>query len=329
LFSFKPIKYVLLFASVLFACLLGFYAYLHSPLISNDKPAVIIRFEKHASASSLAQTLKVVGLVHSSSLVQFVLRTQGLSTQLKAGVYQVHPGEDLLHLLKRIVAGEVLIAHFAIIAGSTQEKINQNLQLAPYLTHHSASWLAIQGNYINAEGLVLADTYQYQGGSDSLSLLKQAHENLSRYLNKAWESRNMELPYKSPYELLIAASIIEKETALKEERPLIASVIVNRLKKNMPLQMDPTVIYGLGSRYLGKLTHQDLTLPSPYNTYRLRGLPPTPIAVVGKEAIIAAAHPSTSDYLYFVAKGDGSHQFSVSYAQHKQAIFISSSEYSQ
>lgn len=175
-------------------------------------------------------------------------------------------------------------------------------------------------NYPSAEGLLLADTYQYQGGSSSKALLEQAHRNLLNYLNISWTNRAANLPYKTPYELLIAASIIEKETAIAQERKLISGVMVNRLKKKMPLQMDPTVIYGLGNQYTGKLTHNDLLIESPYNSYLNRGLPPTPIAMVGKEAIDAAAHPQLSNYLYFVAKGDGTHQFSETYEQQKQAI---------
>ena len=172
----------------------------------------------------------------------------------------------------------------------------------------------------SSEGLLLADTYQYNACSQARDVLNRAHSNLQHYLEASWQQRAANLPYKTPYDLLIAASIIEKETANSNEKRLISSVIVNRLRKFMPLQMDPTVIYGLGTAYTGKLTHNDLQIDSPYNTYRYRGLPPTPIAMVGKDAIDAAAHPASTNFLYFVARGDGTHYFSTSYNEQKSAI---------
>ena len=191
---------------------------------------------------------------------------------------------------------------------------------ATHLEYHPEDWSSIQDHHINAEGLLLADTYQYNAGSTSKTLLKQAHHNLIQYLDGVWKSRDPNLPYKTPYELLTAASIIEKETALASERQLISGVVVNRLKKGMPLQMDPTVIYSLQEKYTGKLSHNDLQVDSPYNSYKHRGLPPGPIAMVGKDSINAAAHPQWSNYLYFVARGDGGHHFSETYVQQINAI---------
>lgn len=175
--------------------------------------------------------------------------------------------------------------------------------------------------FSNFEGLYLADTYQYNAGSDAETLLLSAHINLKKCLFNAWEQRNLSLPYTSPYELLIVASILEKESALNEDKRLISGVIVNRLRKNMPLQMDPTVIYGLQDKYKGKLSHDDLQIESEYNTYRKRGLPPTPIAIVSCESINAASQPNLTDYLYFVAKkNSGKHIFSKTYLEHRKAI---------
>ena len=296
------------------------YRVVKAPLRLKNNDAMIISLDRTASAYQFVRILKEHQLIDSTKIFLLMIRTQGLAHQLKAGVYQIKPGETASQLLDRVVKGDVVTQNFPIIAGTTQQKIAKDLILATYLEYHPEDWSSIKEAHPNAEGLVLADTYQYRGGSRSNVLLDQAHQNLMNYLDASWSNRIPDLPYRTPYELLIAASIIEKETAIPEERSLISGVMVNRLKKKMPLQMDPTVIYALGHRYKGKLSHKDLLIDSPYNSYRYRGLPPTPIAMVGKNALDAAAHPKLSKYLYFVAKGDGQHQFSETYEQQKQAI---------
>lgn len=296
------------------------YSLVKAPLIPATNSPQIISLDRSASAYQFVHLLKEKKLIRSTRLLLLIIRFEGLSQQLKAGVYQINPGENALQLLHRVAAGDVVTQNFTIIEGTTQQKVTQELIKANYLHYHPEDWSAIKGSYPNAEGLLLADTYQYHGGSSSKSLLEQAHKNLMAYLNSSWANRSPNLPYRNPYELLIAASIIEKETALAQEKKLISGVLVNRLKKKMPLQMDPTVIYALGNSYKGKLSHNDMLINSPYNSYIHRGLPPTPIAMVGKETIDAAAHPQPSKYLYFVAKGDGSHQFSETYEQQKKAI---------
>ncbi len=207
-----------------------------------------------------------------------------------------------------------------IAEGATLWQITKQLQTIPYLSHVEPDWSVLSNDHLNAEGMLLADTYHFPAGSAASFLLKQAHGYLGMYLNRAWVSRDPSLPYKTPYELLIAASIIEKEAAIPQERQLISGIIVNRLHLHMPLQMDPIVIYGLGPEHQGRLTHQDLQIDSLYNAYKHRGLPPTPIAMVGISALEAAAHPLKSDFLYFVANGDGTHHFSVTYAEQRAAI---------
>lgn len=296
------------------------YKFEYSPLIFATNTEQIVTVEPNSSAAQFTQQLKNKQLIQAPNFFLALIRYKGLSQQLKAGVYQIKPGESAMNFLHRVVAGDVLVKHLTIVEGTTAQKIAQDLATASYLEYHPQDWQLIKDNHPNAEGLLLADTYQYRGGSKSLALLQQAHKNLTHYLDTAWASRAADLPYKNAYELLIAASIIERETAIAQEKKIISGIVINRLKKNMPLQMDPTVIYGLGNQLKGKLTHNDLLIDSPYNTYRNRGLPPTPIAMVGKEAIDAAAHPQLSNYLYYVAKGDGSHQFSENYEQQKQAI---------
>lgn len=317
----KLILYVVILFFVSFSYLFwNFYSLVAKPLLAKQELPVIINLDRTTSASQFVQTLKEKNLIHYQRPLLMIIRVTGLSQRLKAGVYQIKPGETAIQLLYRVVSGDVLTQNFTIIAGTTQQKIAQDLAKASYLDYHPSDWSLIQENHSNAEGLVLADTYQYQGGSSSKSLLEHAHRKLISYLNTVWANRAPNLPYKNPYELLTAASIIEKETAVPQERQLISGVMVNRINKKMPLQMDPTVIYGLGAAYTGKLSHNDMQVDSPYNSYRYRGLPPTPIAMVSKEALDAASHPQLSNYLYFVAKGDGTHQFSETYLQQRQAI---------
>ncbi|MGL6028637.1 MAG: endolytic transglycosylase MltG [Legionella sp.] len=303
-----------------FLLLAGFvYQQINTPMrvVTDNR---VIKLDRAASAHQFVNALKNKQLIDSSRLLLSIIRFKGLSHKLKAGIYEIKQGETALELLDRVVAGDVLVEYFTIIEGTTQQRVNKELMNAPYLEYHEGDWNSIKGSHANSEGLLLADTYQYNGGSSSKFVLELANKSLINYLNKAWDGRDNNLPYQTPYELLIAASIIEKETSLKDEKKIISGVIVNRLNVRMPLQMDPTVIYGLGDRYKGKLAHNDMQDNSPYNTYRNRGLPPTPIAMVGKEAIDAAAHPQQSKYLYFVAKGDGSHHFSENYTQQRQAI---------
>lgn len=310
----------MLFFAIAFSMLgFGLHRLLYKPM-SLMKVGQIIHVDKFSSASAFAHILKANKLIDSESLFLFLIRIQGLSGQLKAGIYAVKQGESAQQFLQRVVDGDVLRMAFPIIEGTTQKQIATHLAQSSYLIYRAVDWEAIRGDFPSAEGLLLADTYRYEAGSNSYDLLMQARNNLQLYLQEKWQQRSKGLPYKTSYEMLITASILEKEASLSSEKKLISGVIVNRLNKNMPLQMDPTVIYALGDRYDGHLTRQDLRFDSPYNTYRYRGLPPTPIAMVGKDAIDAAAQPLKTDYLYFVAKGDGTHHFSETYEEQKKAV---------
>ena len=290
------------------------------PMVAKGGEPFIVAVEKNTSASEFVQMLKSKHLIKSSRLFLTLIKMQGLTQRLKAGIYQIKPGESAQIFLYRVAAGEVMVESFRIIEGTSLNQVITNLQNAQYLNYNPIDWKSIVGDHPNPEGLLLANTYNYNAGSDAKPLLQLANQHLKQVLESNWENRSPGLPYKSSYELLIAASIIEKETSLADEKKIIAGVVVNRLKKHMPLQMDPTVIYALGENYNGKLSHNDMSVNSPYNTYVYRGLPPTPIAMVGKEAIEAAAHPLETNYLYFVAKGDGSHHFSSTYEEQKEAI---------
>ena len=299
---------------------LELYRIIYRPISIQNNESVIIRVEKSTTAQALVRTMYAQGWVGSVRLWTYLIREEGLSAKLRSGIYQVQVGESAQNLLHRIVAGDVLRKSFMIRPGTTVSQISKDLQMAPYLDYKASDWSELDGQHSAPEGLLLADTYVYDAGSSAQALLRRAHKQLDNVLTQAWQNRNPALPYKNPYELLVAASILEKEAALPAERRLISGVIMNRLKIHMVLQMDPTVIYALGDEYAGKLTHQQMTVDSPYNTYRYKGLPPTPIAMVSMDAIDAASHPEISAYLYFVAKGDGTHVFHTKYAEHLEAI---------
>lgn len=299
---------------------LELYRVMYRPIPIQADESIIIRVDKSTSATALIHTMRAQGWINSERLWSYLIRMEGLSSKLRAGIYQVHPGESVQQLLQRIVSGDVLRKSFMIRPGSTITQITQDLKAAAYLDYQAQDWSELDSEHKVVEGLLLADTYSYDAGSRGRDVLERAHAQLVKVLAQAWQNRSPLLPYQSSYELLIVASILEKEAALPHERRLISGIILNRLKTHMFLQMDPTVIYALGDEYHGSLTHQQMSVDSPYNTYRYKGLPPTPIAMVGRDAIDAAAHPEMSENLYFVAKGDGTHEFSATYAKHRAAI---------
>ena len=311
---------LLLMGGLITAFKLNHLLYQPLPKIANGTQPFIIQLNKNTSAVSFVYLLKRNQLIQSPRLLLLYIRLHGFSKHLKAGVYEIKAGETARQLLQHVLDGDVFVLPFRITDGTTQHNVTVQLEHLPYLTQQADDWAAIAAGHLSAEGLLLADTYHYEAGSRSAHLLLTAHTNLMQFLDKCWATRNANLPYKTPYEMLIAASIIEKEASKPDEKRLISGIIVNRLLKRMPLQMDPTVIYALGVQYKGKLTHQDLSIDSPYNTYKHYGLPPTPIAMVGRDAIDAAAHPTPTQYLYFVASGDGSHHFSETYVQQREAI---------
>ena len=245
---------------------------------------------------------------------------------LKTGTYQVTPNDTLMSLIDKISQGKEFQAHITFIEGTTLKEWLLQLQNNPMVARSDASIkLEVLVEQLGLkteqpEGWFFPDTYAFTVGTKDVELLKRAHDRMSATLDTQWQQRAPNLPYQTPYQALIMASIIEKETGLVSEQPRIASVFVNRLRKKMRLQTDPTVIYGLGERYKGDITRAHLREKTAYNTYRINGLPPTPIAMPGLSAIKAALNPEQSDYLYFVSKGNGSHQFSKTLTEHNQAV---------
>lgn len=251
-------------------------------------------------------------------------RFTGDAGRIKAGEYRIDAVESPRSLLAKLVAGDVIRYSVTLIEGWNLRQVLAALHGAPKLAQSIASVGQISQTLnlseAHAEGLFYPDTYSYQLGDSDADVLRLAHAALQRHLDEAWRMRSPDLPLSDPYELLTLASIVEKESSAAADRPLIAGVFANRLRRDMRLQTDPTVIYGLGAEFDGNLTRRHLRTPSPYNTYLNKGLPPTPIAASSKAALLASARPEPSDYLYFVARGDGTSQFSSTLAEHNAAV---------
>ncbi|MCV6591220.1 MAG: endolytic transglycosylase MltG [Marinobacterium sp.] len=278
------------------------------------------------SFSELQQALSRNGWIDNKHYFRLLARESGLGRRLKAGEYEVPVGTTPLSLLQILASGRSIQHRVTLVEGSRFSELKAQLLSDSRLTHlltnmdNKALLAELKTDWKHPEGLFLAETYQFQRGDSDLSILLRAHRLLKEKLNAAWQQRTDKKSYKVPYEALIMASIIEKETAQPRERPQIAGVFARRLSKGMRLQTDPTVIYGMGDRYVGNITRADLRRPTPYNTYVIKGLPPTPIATVGVEAIEAALNPAEGKALYFVARGDGSHVFSNTLRQHNRAV---------
>ncbi len=254
-------------------------------------------------------------------------RIESGARDLKLGEYELRPGQTLLDALRMIRQGDVITYRLTIIEGWNYAQLRTALRERPRLKQVTAQWSdkevmqALGKPDLHPEGQFLPETYTYTAGISDLDLLRQAHQALDDVLQEAWSARSEDLPLDTPLQALTLASIIEKETALSEERQLIAGVFTNRLRKGMRLQTDPTVIYGLGADFDGNLRRRDLRSDTPYNTYTRHGLPPTPIALAGRASIRAAVNPQTTDKLYFVATGQGGeHHFSATLQEHNAAV---------
>ncbi len=297
-----------------------------APITRADAPPMEFSINAGSSLRSSAQQIAAAGVPVNPMLLELLARISGKASKLKAGNYELKPGTTPLELIDQLQRGEFAQEALAIIEGWTFKQMRQAIAGHPALKHDTAAWsdkellAKITTQYSMPEGLFFPDTYLFAKGSSDLQIYKQAHALLQKRLNDAWAQRDATLPYKSPYDALIMASIIEKETGQKAERGMIAAVFVNRLKQGMLLQTDPTVIYGMGDKFQGNIRKRDLETDTPYNTYIRVGLPPTPIALPGAESLQAAMRPANSDALYFVSRGNGTSHFSNNLGDHNRAV---------
>jgi UPF0755 protein len=280
-----------------------------------------------ARFAHVASALAAQGVVARPRSWVLYARWKGLDTAIKAGEYEIEPGMTPRELLGKIVSGQVVLHSLTIVDGWRVQDLllamRRNPDILSTLPDKAMDLMDKLGfPGMNAEGQFLPETYRFPSGTSDVELLRQAHAALARALDAAWEGRDSSIPLRNANELLIAASIVEKESGLPDELPKIAGLYLHRLSIGMRLQADPTVIYGLGDAYDGDLHTVDLRTDGPYNTYTRTGLPPTPIALTGAAAIAATARPERTDALYFVAsgKGDGSHVFSATLEQHNAAV---------
>jgi UPF0755 protein len=278
------------------------------------------------SLHGLAVQLQKSRIVKLPFAFRLVGRLLNKSTGLKAGVYEIKHPLSPLALYEKIERGDVTQSAVQFIEGWNIREVRAALRQQESLVHASETMsddkllAAIGASEAHVEGLFFPDTYFFSPRSTDIEILRRAYRAQRDKLNTEWQDRAADLPYRTPYEALIMASIIEKETGVELERPRIAAVFINRLKLGMRLQTDPTVIYGLGARFDGNLRKADLQQDTPYNTYAHTGLPPTPIAMPGTAAVHAALHPATTDALYFVSRGNGTHVFSSSLEAHNRAV---------
>jgi len=311
-------------AAVLLASWLFVKHWYTSPLALTEP--VRIELSSGQSFSSFSEQLAAMGIIDNPSLWTWQARLSGQARAVKAGEYLVVPGDSPESLLDRLIRGEGITYQVQLIEGWTVQQALGALRAHDALVHE------LEGVDVNtllsvlglppghAEGMFFPDTYQFQRGASDADILRRAYAKLQQELAAAWESRDAGLPYSTPYEALIAASLIEKETGRESDRARIAQVFVTRLNRGMRLQTDPSVIYGVGSAFNGDLTRSHLREDTVYNTYTRKGLPPTPIALVGINSLKAALHPAPGEYLYFVARGDGSSEFSLSLEEHQLAV---------
>ena len=294
----------------------------------------LLTIERGTTGSKLAALLEQEKILEHADLLPWLLKLQPQLNKVKAGTYSLTGVKTLQDLLDMINSGKEAQFSVKFIEGKTFKEWRKNLENAPYLKQTlqgktdkeimalldipAVSKAVYEWN--NMEGWLYPDTYNYTPNSTDLELLKRSTTRLQKALDKAWNERDENLPLADPYQMLILASIVEKETGIAAERPQVASVFINRLKANMKLQTDPTVIYGMGESYTGNIRKKDLETMTPYNTYMIEGLPPTPIAMVSESALQAVAHPAKTDFYYFVADGSGGHKFTRNLNEHNKAV---------
>jgi UPF0755 protein len=327
----RIVKYTIFvfIAAALAAAIIGlqFRSFLVSPL-AVPADGALFDITPGSAFAQVSNDLAAADIKERADYFRWYARISGKAGAVQAGEYHIEAGTTPLQLLDKFTGGEVRLYSFTIVEGWTYRELLAALEASDNVaaTIEFEDWLflleTLNAEYDHPEGLFLPETYRFPKGTTDVEILRQAFGFMQSALAEEWDARDVGLPFSTPYEALILASIIEKETALASERPRIAGVFARRMQKRMRLQTDPTVIYGIGVEFNGNLTRRDMRTDTPYNTYTRSGLPPTPIALPGKAAINAAVHPAEGDEIYFVATGlgDGSHKFSVTKEQHDAAF---------
>jgi len=301
--------------------------WLYAP-ISQLTDSTVYEVPRGSALVTVLRDLQKRGLIEHPRELSIWVRYTRPGFKLKAGEYELQPGMSPIDVADLFNSGKVILHKVTVVEGTTTKDLRKLLadQSALKIVKPSLSSQALlkvlNSTYLHPEGLFFPDTYVFSKGTTDLEILRLAHERMRKELDRAWAGREPGLPLANAYEALILASIIEKETALASERPMIAGVFVERLRKGMRLETDPTVIYGIGDRYDGNIRKSDLQRDTPYNTYRRAGLPPTPICLPSAAALDAAVHPKQTGAIFFVAtgKGDGSHYFSRTLDEHNAAL---------
>ncbi len=294
--------------------------------ILQGAPAVEFTIKSGSNIRSASRQLNAAGIPLHPLLFEALARIQGKASNLKAGSFELSSQETPRELLQKMVDGKFSLTSLGIIEGWNFKQMRSAVNAHPYIRHDSLTMSdselmkAIGSEYEHPEGLFFPDTYRFAKNSSDIQVYQLAHQSMVSHLDEVWKKRAENLPYKTPYQALTMASIVEKETGQASERGMIASVFVNRLRAGMLLQTDPTVIYGMGDQFKGNIRKRDLTTDTPYNTYTRAGLPPTPIALPGLDSLKAAVNPEPSNAYYFVARGNGTSQFSENLSDHNKAV---------
>ncbi len=316
---------ILILAAVIAASIFAhsIQRYVNQP-VGESNGYVEIVVDSGASFTQVTEKLVDIGFISKPLYFKLLAMYEEKTQKIKSGEYLLSSAYSPSQILDILVDGDTIQYKLTVVEGKRFQDFLQQLQEHPKIVRKIEDISEIKSNLKieqeSLEGLFLPETYTFSAGTSDLEIIKQSYYLLREFLDQEWPKRSETSLVSSPYEALIMASIVEKETSAEEERPKIAGVFISRLKKNMPLQTDPTVIYGLGDDFDGNLTRKHLVTDNPYNTYTRRGLPPSPISLVGKAAILAVLHPEITGDLYFVSKKDGTHYFSKTYDEHLKAV---------
>jgi UPF0755 protein len=322
----KLFTWLLLFTVIVVSALVVQFFRFQYQTVSIPDSEKIFTIQPGSNIKSIAQQLSLEKIIDDPWLFILLAKVKGVEKRVRAGEYQLQQSQSPSDLLELFTKGQSIQYSFTIIEGWTFRQMMQELQhhtiIKNTLSGKSDAEIMAELGYHgqHPEGLFFPDTYSFPKGTTDIEFLQRAYQLMQSHLKREWENRSPDLPISTSYEALILASIIEKETGAAYERPLIASVFTQRLRKNMRLQTDPTVIYGLGETFDGDIRFRDLKKDTPYNTYLHKGLTPTPIALPGLDSIRAALHPADSKALFFVSRGDGTHYFSNTLEEHNKAV---------